>query len=169
MARSSLIFLFASIFSFIFFHQSKGNSNCGVLIKSPCTDQVVSKWNKHNVAHQLKSWVTQIKKLTSLKQTEVKHFFSRKKVLLDPKTNIVRYIANVDCLSKTTFGPIWKTAGITSNHQFHDGFLYGHEDEKGTLTGTCVNLRRREMRSCTKLLSKWSCILNVKLAGNVVL
>ena len=103
---------------------------------------MISKWNKHNVAHQLKSWVTQIKKLTSLKQTEVKDFFSRKKVLLDPKTNIVRYIANVDCLSKSTFGPIWKTGGITSNHQFHDGFLYGRENEEGKVTGIGGNFRR---------------------------
>lgn len=141
MARASLIFLFASFFSFTIFSQSKCSSNCGALVKSPCTDQGTSKWNKHNVAHELKSWVTQLKKLTSVKQTEVKHFFLRKNVYLDPKINIVRYIGNVNCSSKNTFGPIWKTGGRTSNHQFHDGFLYGHEDEKGTLTGTCVSLK----------------------------
>ena len=73
------------------------------------------------------------------KQAEVKHFFSRKKISQDPKTNIVRYIGNVDCLRKSALGPIWKTADTTSNHQFHDGFLYGHEDEKGTL-----NKRKRK-------------------------
>ena len=141
MARASLILVFASIFSFTTFSQSKCSSNCGALVKSPCADQRTSKWNKHNVAHELKSWLTQLKKLTSIKETEVKYFFLRKKVYLDPKVNIVRYIGNVNCLSKNTFGPIWKTGGITSNHQFHDGFLYGRADEEGQITGISANVR----------------------------
>ena len=140
MARVSLIFVFNSLLFVTIFSQSESSPNCGVLIKSTCTDHVTSKWNKHNVAHHLKSWVTQIEKLTSLKKTELKHFFLRKKVLLDPSTKIIRYIGNVNCLNKNTFGPIWKTAG-TNNHQFHDGFLYGREDEEGKVTGIGGNVR----------------------------
>ena len=133
--RYSGIFAFALVISSTIFPKIEGSSNCGALVKSTCTDPVTSKWNKHDVAHNLKTWVKQIEKLTSVKQADMKHFFARKKVLQDPKTNIVRYIANVNCLSQRTLGPVWKAAGTKGNPQLHDGFLYGNEDEKGTLSG----------------------------------
>ena len=139
MVGFSPIFVLASVLFSAAYSKSESSWNCGTLVKSTCTDHVTSKWNKQNVGHHLKTWVKQIEKLTSLKEAEMKHFFSRKRIFQDPETKIVRYIGNVDCLSKRTLGPIWKTAGTVSGHQFHDGFLYGQEDENGTLTGMFAN------------------------------
>ena len=154
MTRFSVFFAFFSVICSTLFCNSEVTSNCGTFVKSTCNDHVTSKWNKHNVAHHLKSWFTQIEKLTSLKQAEQKHFFSEKAILQDPKTNIVRYIGNVDCLSRSTLGPVWKTAGKISNHQFHDGFLYGHGDKNLTLTGTWVTINVQKMWLCIRLFLK---------------
>ena len=135
MVRFPPIFILASVLSSVTYSIGESSLNCGALVKSTCKDHVTSKWNKQNIGHHLKTWVKQIEKLTSLKEADMKHLFSRKKVLQDPETKIIRYIGNVNCLSKRTLGPIWKTVGTVSDHQFHDGFLYGREDEKGTLTG----------------------------------
>ena len=107
--------------------------NCGSLVKSTCTDDMTTKWNKNDIGKHLRTWMQGIVKLTSLKVGEEKYFFLRKTV--KQKSNIVRYIANVDCLNKSSFGPTWRTAGEISNNQFHDGFLYGVEDTHGMLTG----------------------------------
>ena len=51
----------------------------------------------------------------------------------------------MNCSSKRSLGPTWQTAGTTSGRQFHDGFLYGVEDRKGTLTGWKQVVRCRKM------------------------
>ena len=58
-----------------------------------------------------------------------------KTILQETDSKIIRDIGNIDCLTKNTVGPIWQTAGEVSKDQFHDGFLYGREDETGSMTG----------------------------------
>ena len=115
------------------------NLECGTLVKSTCMDDFTSKWNRNKIGYNLKTWINQIEALTYLKKADTKHYYSRKKVLQEriPGWNITiaRYIANIDCRNGRTVGKLWKTAGTVSNHQFADGFLYGQEDKKGTLSG----------------------------------
>ena len=50
-------------------------------------------------------------------------------------STIIRGISNLDCVAKKTIGVSWQSAGTSSKDQFHDGFLYGVEDDNGTFTG----------------------------------
>jgi hypothetical protein len=76
-------------------------------------------------------------------EREKEHFFLRKTVLVFETKNKrggvtgegVRYISNRDCSRKMHVGPTWRKTSTFSNTQFHDGFLYGIEDDNGGLTG----------------------------------
>ena len=102
-------------------------------------DDYTSKWNRNEIGYNLKTWINQIEALTYLKEADTKHYYLRKTVwqerIPDWNRTVVRYIANIDCRNERTVGKLWKTAGRVSNHQFADGFLYGEEDEEGTLSG----------------------------------
>ena len=111
------------------------NTNCGVFMKSSCSDTINTRWNKKNIGNELKLWLKGIQKLHSLEIGERVNFSLRKKVYQEPDSKIIRRIGNVDCLTKNTVGPVWRTAGTISKDQFHDGFLYGIEDETGSMTG----------------------------------
>ena len=47
----------------------------------------------------------------------------------------IQYISNTDCISKKNIGPTWRKTSIASGTIFHDGFLYGRENESGEMTG----------------------------------
>ena len=47
----------------------------------------------------------------------------------------IQYISNIDCTSKKIIGPTWRKTSIASGTIFHDGFLYGRENESGEMTG----------------------------------
>lgn len=129
----STIFVLYLISIFLTYCKCEDSLNCGAIVKSTCKDDITTKWNRNDVSKGLKTWMNGIVMLTSMKEGEQKHFNLRKTV--KQESNIVRYIGNVNCTLKTSFGPTWRTAGEISKDQFHDGFLYGVEDENGTLTG----------------------------------
>ena len=129
----SSIFVVCLISISLTYCECEHNLNCGSLVKSTCTDDVTTKWNRNDVSKRLKTWMKGIVKLTSLKKGEQKHFYLSKTV--KQTANIVKYIGTMNCTKKTSVGPTWRTAGEISNNQFHDGFLYGVEDESGILRG----------------------------------
>ena len=131
---------------------SKSNLDCGVLIKSTCNDNETGNWNRKNIGDILKTWIRSIDRIGVMTNTENKAQTSviRKKMRIDLFENDyfekeysqkLTYIGNLDCRNKKSFGPIWKTPTFlapetsTKNLQFHNGFLYGIEDQNGSLTG----------------------------------
>ena len=83
-------------------------------------------------------WIRSITKITSMEEADKQYFYLKKTVQQGYNKGeglIIQYIANLNCSSKKHFGPTWRKAGVISGIQFHDGFLYGIEDENGTLTG----------------------------------
>ena len=117
--------------------------NCGTLTRSTCTDDVTTKWNKFMVGSSLKKWMSSLTKIQSMPAKDVKLFFLRKRVAeFDIKNKFgkavgqgVQYISNTDCSTKRNVGPSWRKTSISSGTIFHDGFLYGRQDEKGEFTG----------------------------------
>ena len=111
-------------------YNNDNKSQCGgVLVKSLCDDNVTTKWNNKNVDIELKLWIN------SLKQGDKTNSFLKKKLLMERKSRIIRYISNINCVTNRSKGIVWQTAGAVSANQFHDGFLYGKEDKAGNMTG----------------------------------
>ena len=116
--------------------------NCGSLVKSSCTDDLTTKWNRNDIGRTLKMWLGGITKITSIEEQEKEYFFLRKTVVNQENQwnrHIIKYIANLNCSNQKHFGPTWRKAGVSTFTRFHDGLLYGIEDENGTLTG-CGNI-----------------------------
>ena len=108
--------------------------NCGSFVRSTCTDDVTTEWNKHSIGKNLRTWITSISEITPTNPQ-----FYLPKTLFNfqdvKKVEMVKFIANKDCLTDKTYGPTWRKTSTFSSTQFHDGFLYGIEDETGELTG----------------------------------
>ena len=125
---------------------SESHSNCEKLVRSTCTDDNTTKWNKDSVGENLREWITSISEIRSISETEKEHYFLGKTISKLSITNksgkiigdIVQFIANSDCANKRNIGPTWRKASKFSRTQFDDGFLYGIEDDSGKLTGSCV-------------------------------
>lgn len=122
--------------------QCEKSSTCGVSVQTSCTDEVTTKWNKYFIGENLKKWFRSIKRNNALEDKE--HSFLRKTLLMfEEKDNIsgkrmgygVQIIANRNCTNKKHFGPTWRKASMFSANQFHDGFIYGKEDNTGEITG----------------------------------
>ena len=145
-------------------------NNCGFLIRSTCTDDVVTKWNKNSIGGILKKWITSVKKIRSISDEERKYAFLRKRVVeFEMKDEFgkrigdgVQYIANMDCSKITPVGPTWRKASLFSSSQFHDGFLYGIEDDDGEMTGMPFSMNILEITEIV-LFSVWilTTILNL--------
>ena len=131
---------FTTPFLLIILFNCKTSLGCGALVKSMCNDNITTKWNKKDIGVNLKMWIKGIEKLGSVKESDKENYCIRKKVLKDRYSKILKYIGNLNCLNKTTFGPIWKTPpeAISKKSQFQNGFLYGVEDGHGTLTGIII-------------------------------
>ena len=133
--RLSLVLIIVKLFlTSLNYCNCKESLNCGSFVRSTCTDDVTTEWNKHSIGKNLKSWITSISKITPTNP----HFFLPKALFNfqdKRKKEIIKFIANKDCLADRTYGPTWRKPSIFSSTQFHDGFLYGIEDENGELTG----------------------------------
>jgi hypothetical protein len=108
--------------------------NCGSFVRSTCTDDVTTEWSKHSIGKNLKTWITSISNITPTNP----QFYIPKTLYNfqdDRKKEMVKFIANTDCLKGRPYGPTWRKPSTISSTQFHDGFLYGIEDEMGELTG----------------------------------
>ena len=135
----SFFCIFVAVLYSVGYSECEHDSNCGSFVKSTCRKNLSSKWNYIDIGFHLKMWFKQIKIRTSLKNVRKKHLYSRMKVD-HHDFKIVRYIGNMNCTTKNSIGPTWRTAGTISNNQYYDGFLYGQEDEKGNLSGMILPL-----------------------------
>ena len=133
---------FFAIFCFVILFcvcQSLSNINCGSLIKSTCNDVETTKWNRKNVTFHIKEWFRSIDIIDRGLQTQESHkkHFLAKKFRRDFDFPRITYIGNFDCNRKKTIGPVWKTptGTLIKKMQFHNGFLYGLEDNNGRLSG----------------------------------
>ena len=107
-------------------------------MKSHCSDDKTTDWNRNSVGQHIKSWIQSIAGIDSLTKQEAAKFFMPKSLFTfkDNKNNeYIKYIGNIDCLRNNTTGPVWKKPSIFSSKQFQDGFLYGKENEAGEMTG----------------------------------
>lgn len=112
--------------------------NCGTVIRSSCPDKETLHWNRRNVGKNLKMWFESIEKVLSVKKADLEYYntFTRKRVVQDEETKVIKYISNLDCANGKEYGPIWKTGGEgRSDNQFHDGFLYRMNGKYGNCTG----------------------------------
>ena len=140
----SFIIVVVAIFIIGVINFSQYQIICGTLVRSTCTDDNTTKWNRAFVEDSLKKWLVSLAKAKSISEREKPHRFLRKTVLeFDKKAangkkvgEGVQYIANLDCIEKTHVGPTWRKASTFSHTLFHDGFLYGIEDKNGELTGS---------------------------------
>ena len=123
-----------------------GHMDCGTFVQSACADSMTTKWNRYNIGHTLKDWIKSIAKLRYLPKEYKKLIFTRKTVAIFDERgsfsngnseggNDVILINNKKCSEEKNHGPTWRKASNYSGCQFSDGFLYGHEDSNGELTG----------------------------------
>ena len=110
----------------------KETEACGVLIKSSCSDDVTTKWNKKHIGNELKIWM---KGIEQLRGKGDKRLYLRKIVYKESESNLVNHIGNLNCSTNKRLGKVWQQAGTISNEQFQDGFLYGTSDKNGLMTG----------------------------------
>ena len=135
-----IVFCFYIMFADTFC-QGKNPLGCGDLIKSTCHDNITTKWNHKNISNILKEWIESIQRRPESNKFGMNDFDTSsliyKKLKKDYVTQKVQYIGNLDCSTKRSIGPIWKTPPntVTRKSQFHNGFLYGLEDEHARLTG----------------------------------
>ena len=122
--------------------QCEKSSACGVFVHSTCMDKVTTKWNKYFIGENLKKWFRSIKRIITLEDKE--HSFLRKTLLMFEEKDIIsgkrmgygaQIIAIWNCTIKKHFGPTWSITSVFSSNQFHDGFLYGKEDNNEQITG----------------------------------
>ena len=92
-------------------------------------------------------WIKGIEMFGKLEESDKEYYFLPKKLFKDPDSKSLRYIGNLNCLNKTTFGPIWKTPpeAISKTAQYRNGFLYGIEDGHGKLTGLIIYICSEEV------------------------
>ena len=139
-----IVFCFYIMFADTFC-QGKNPLRCGDPIKSTCHDNITTKWNHKNISNILKEWIESIERQSERNKFGMNNFDTgssiSKKVRKDYMTQNVQYIGNLDCSTKRSIGPIWKTPTntVTRKSQFHNGFLYGLEDENSRLTGKSSN------------------------------
>ena len=138
-----MIFAFLCLIS----HQmtiSEGHLNCGTLARSTCSDSETTKWNSQMIGNSLKRWMSSLMKVRSMPKRDEAKIFQRKKMIDFEILNKfgkpvgiqgIQYISNTDCISKKNIGPTWRKTSIASGTIFHDGFLYGGENESGEMTG----------------------------------
>ena len=116
----------------------KPNLACGVLVKSSCLDDETSEWNRNSVGQHLKTWIQSITKVDTITKQEGYKFF-RPKFLMTfkgyGKDEYIKMIGKRDCPGDKTSEAVWKKPSTFSSKQFHDGFLYGVENEAGEMTG----------------------------------
>ena len=133
------LFIFLVSFFPITFCNDKSNIECGVLVKSTCNDKESTNWNRNNISQNLKQWITSLNRIGEMASNVNKpqSLLLRRKLRKDYTSQIVTYIGNMNCLNRTSIGPIWKTPvhALNKKLQFHNGFLYGTEDPGGKLTG----------------------------------
>ena len=124
-----LILILKCILFLLILVDDSSENNCGVLVKSLCDDTISTKWNTKDLGNNLRAW------FESMKPGNEEDSFLDKKLIMERKTRAIRYIANFDCNTNHSIGPVWRTAGMISKHQFRDGFLYGIENHEGKMTG----------------------------------
>ena len=135
-----IVFCFYIMFADTFC-QGKNPLRCGDTIKSTCDDNITAKWNHKNISNILKEWIGSIERRSGRNKLGMNDFDTRssigKTLRKDYMSQNVQYIGNLDCSTKLSVGPIWKTPPntVTKKSQFHNGFLYGLEDESSRLTG----------------------------------
>ena len=135
-----IVFCFYIMFADTFC-QGKSPLGCGDPIKSTCHDNITTKWNHKNISNILKEWIGSIERGSRRNKFGMNDFDTGssigKKLRKDYMTQNVQFIGNLDCSTKRSIGPIWKTPTntVTRKSQFHNGFLYGLEDENSRLTG----------------------------------
>ena len=141
MIRKFSLFLPVAVF---LIHALENNSKykpiltCGVLVKSSCADDETSDWNRNSVGQQLKSWIQSISRIDMITKQESYKYFRPKSLMTFKdyaKNEYIKMIGKRDCPSTKTTGPVWKKPSTFSSKQFHDGFLYGVENEAGEMTG----------------------------------
>ena len=121
---------------------SHENDDCGTLVRSTCSDNLTTKWNKMSVGHTLKHWIKSLAKITMKHGYNKEHIFLNKKMkqfrIKDNTRSGIHYIANFDCETQRSIGPTWMKPSIYSTDPLNDGFLYGIEDENGEMTGDLI-------------------------------
>ena len=116
----------------------KPNLTCGVLVKSSCADDETGDWNRNSVGQHLKSWVQSISKIDMITKQESYKYFRLKSLITfkdSAKNEYIKMIGKRDCHEDIKTGPVWKKPSTFSSKQFHDGFVYGVENEAGEMTG----------------------------------
>ena len=149
MRRKSVVFVFLMVFvTFVqscVLRKSQHHNDCGALIRSTCSDNLSTKWNKKSVGPTLKHWIKSVTKISSKHGYNKEHIYLNKKIkqfkVKDNDGFGVQYISNLDCQSQKTVGPTWMKPSTYSNDPLHDGFLYGMENENGEITGNLIWLK----------------------------
>ena len=116
----------------------KPNLSCGVLVKSTCADDETSDWNRNSVGQNLKSWIQSITEVDMMSKQENYKFFRPKSLMTFKdyaKNECIKMIGKRDCPGDKTTEAVWKKPSTFSSKQFHDGFVYGVENEAGEMTG----------------------------------
>ena len=144
MARPQLLPIFSLILFLFLYSKCDAKLECpGLLIKSTCVHNQTYEWNRKDIGHNLKAWINSVDILFSLTESDRIHSDARQKVIKDPKTGVLMYISNIDCVSKQSIGPVWQIGGEIGeigSHQFHDGFFYAISNEQGSLAGKCFTI-----------------------------
>lgn len=123
---------------------SIAQSNCGVEVRSTCSDKPTTKWNTKFVDRSLKEWMSSLTNFTSIQQqyvNQAQNYSKALKIIMSKKINScigVQYIANLDCSTKKSIGYSWRKPIDNSSYLFDDGFLYGREDLLGEMTGNLI-------------------------------
>ena len=119
--------------------ESQKHDDCGTLIRSTCSDNLTTKWNKKFVGPTLKHWIKSVTKISSNNGYTKEQIYLNKKIkrftLKDGDGFGVHYIANLNCQTQKSVGPTWMKPSTYSTDPLHDGFLYGIENENGEMTG----------------------------------
>ena len=114
---------------------SYSSLSCIDIINSTCTNDLISKWNKKDIGHNLKLWIESIHEIEQNKDTTMRNRSYRKKVIRHRRTGILNLIARTDCHHRQSVGKVWEIGGSASKRQFHNGFFYAALDKRGQLTG----------------------------------
>ena len=146
--------VFAGLF-LIYFNTIMCEQNCGTLVKSTCSDESITPWNRYNMGDHLRDWVKSIQEIRPDSGNNKNHFLVRKTLIqFEGKTNFegrntfIQLIVNNMCSEQKHVGPLWKKASTFSGTQFHDGFLYGVENNEGKLTGNLYDIYLKKNKQC---------------------
>ena len=136
------MFVFTGLF-YLYFNSFQCEQNCGTLVKSTCSDDSITSWNRKNVGEHLKDWVQSIQTISPVSGPGENHIFIEKTLIwfegkkdsVMGENTFIQLIANNLCSERKHFGPLWKKASTFSGTQFHDGFLYGVDNKEEKITG----------------------------------